>query len=259
MDSAERELSDNCAALAKVAAAGLSRPLRVVDVGAQGIGAHAYGSLTESCKLEIIGFDPLAARLSEREKSEGRGGLTLLPYAIGDGSTRTFYVNNQDATSSFFPLNNTFNACFDRLKELETVHTERIQTRRLDEVLPGGPVDFLSLDVQGCELTVLQGAERTLTSTAVVHCEVEFGPIYLGQPLFCAVHEHLAARRFALIDLLLRYYSYTVPSGCTSLDRLVWADAVYFLGTTDPEAKKIQALVAAAVYHKPNLAEYLLR
>ncbi len=145
------------------------------------------------------------------------------------------------------------------LSSLRGLRTEPITTRRIDDVLPQGPVDFLKLDVQGAELIVLQAGENTLSRTAVVHCEVEFSPIYTGQPLFPAVQEYLISRGFALIDLLIpSRYHYLTPSGRSAEDRLLWADAVFFLESNNPAILKIQALIAATVYRKPTLAEYLL-
>jgi Methyltransferase FkbM domain len=135
----------------------------------------------------------------------------------------------------------------------------RFTPYRMDDVLPEGPVDFLKLDVQGAELMVLQAAERTLSQTAVVHCEVEFGPIYTGQPLFPSIYQYLMSRGFTLIDLLIPgRYHYVTPSGRSAQDRLLWADAVFFYETDDPTTLRVQALIAASVYNKPTLAEHLL-
>jgi len=253
--------ANDCTAEITRALAAVKRPIRIVDVGAQSLGAgtHPYDGLLKICDPEIIGFDPLAQRLLERAESEPSSRLTLLPYAVGDGGTYTFYVNNEDANSSFFPLDELHNARFNHISQLRTVQTTQMTTRRLDEVLPEGPVDFLKLDTQGAELMILKGAERTLSQTATVHCEVMFSAMYVGEPLFPAVQEHLLSKNFELIDLLVSVrYSYLTPSGRSAPDRLLWADAVFFRKTDDPETQRIQALIAAAVYQKPTLAEHLL-
>ena len=69
-------------------------------------------------------------------------------------------------------------------------------------------VDFLKLDTQGSELMVLQGAEASLRSTRALEVEVEFNPIYVGQPLFGDVDAFLRARGFVLWRLKnLAHYS----------------------------------------------------
>lgn len=254
-------------ALARLVAALDGRRLTVVDVGAQRLASedHVYGQLRAAgVPHRVIGFEPLAERLEERARSEAGEPLTLLPYAVGDGGEHTLHVNNDDATSSLFPLNPALNREFEHLSHLAhlaTVRREAVQTRRLDDVLPpDDPVDFLKLDIQGAELLALRGAERTLARTAAVHCEVEFSPLYLGQPLFPEVQSHLNARGFALIDLLVPHrYSHRVPSGRTAPDRLIWADAVFFRDAVDdPATLLVQALAALLVYRKPTLAEHLL-
>jgi FkbM family methyltransferase len=256
-DAAHVDCSDMIAqALARV-----NRRLRVVDVGAQTLGSdsHPYHALLTTCDVEVIGFDPLEERLHERALAEPSPHLTLLPYAIADGETYTWYVNNDDSTSSLFPLNETGNAQFNNLSILQTARTEEIKTHRLDDVLPAGPVDMLKLDVQGAELLVLIGAARTLPLTSVVHCEVSFSAMYLGQALFPQIYDHLAARGFALVDLLLPgRYHYLTPSGCTTKDKLIWGDAIFFRETDVPEVQSVQALIAATVYQKRSLAEHLL-
>jgi FkbM family methyltransferase len=254
--------AQQCTSLATTALGALGRRPRVVDVGAQslGDGSHPYSPLTAMTAVDIVGFDPLGDRLDERREREiGAGSLLLLPYAIGDGNEHTLYINNDDATSSLLPLDDASNARFNHLSTLHTVRTEQVVTRRLDDVLPPGPVDFLKLDVQGAELMVLEGGRETVAAGAVVHCEVEFSPIYAGQPLYPDVHRALTEHGFTLIDFVnpARYY-YLGPSGAATNDRLLWADAVFFRDTDDAETLIAQALVAAAIYAKPSLAEHLL-
>jgi len=250
-----------CAAIAADARRCLARNPRIVDVGAQllGLGSNPYDPLARYSQLEITGFDPLEQRLAERSNLEGGDQLTLFPYAIGDGETHTLYVNNDDATSSLFPLNTLHNAAFNHIGKLRTVETRTLQTRRLDDVLPPGVVDFLKLDVQGAELMILHSARQTLKCTAVVHCEVEFAPIYSGQPLYPEIQTFLNQCGFELIDLLepVRYH-YVSPDEGPAADRLLWADAIFFRTTDDPETLRAQSLIAAAVYGKPTLAAHLL-
>lgn len=233
--------------------------LRVVDVGAQALGyeAHVYAPLAAATQVEVVGFDPLEARMHERAAKDGTA-VTLLPHALGDGRSHTLYVNNEDSTSSLLPLNSQYLAHFEHLHTLETVQTLEVETRRLDDVLPAGRVAFLKLDVQGAELMVLQNGPRTLADTAVVHCEVEFSPLYEDQPLYADVEQELKRADFYLVDLLVPHrYSY---SGATrTSDQLLWADAVFFKATDDRSVRSVQALIAATVYGKLSLAEHLLK
>ena len=46
---------------------------------------------------------------------------------------------------------------------------------------------FLKLDTQGSELAILEGAGRLLDDCLGIEVEVEFAPLYIGQPLFTDV------------------------------------------------------------------------
>lgn len=238
------------------------RRLTIIDVGAQNLPyeGHVYQALcVPSIPHRIIAFEPLLDRMHDRKALENGGSIEMLPHAVGDGTQQMLHVNNEDATSSLFPLNEEFDSQFKHLSGLRTLRREPIETRRLDDVLPTNSVDFLKLDVQGAELLALRGAEQTLARTAVVHCEVEFAPIYAGQPLYPELQTFLGSCGFELIDLLISHrYSYVVPSGRDARDRLVWADAVFFREDADPNMLLAQALAALLVYRKPTLSEHLL-
>ena len=250
--------------LAQQALAILGRRPRIVDLGAQILSntPHCYEALRSVTPLDIIGFDPLAHRIAQRLAMEGDAGdhLTLLPYAIADGANHTLYINNNDATSSLYPLNDAHNAAFDDLQMLRTLRVETVQTHRLDDVLPAEPVDFLKLDIQGSEAMALRHGVETLARTAVIQCEVAFAPIYRGQPLFSEIHDLLAAQGFELVDLLHpARYDYRDAAGARHGDRLLWAEAVFSRVDGDAGMLAAQALIAAVIYGKPSLARHKLR
>jgi FkbM family methyltransferase len=244
----------------------LGRDLLIVDVGAQQLTSeeHVYARLLRSgIRYRIIGFEPLGHRLRERLTNENDPRLTLLPNFVGDGSERTFHINNCDATSSLRPLNQKLNRLFRDLDRLETVRVESVKTDRLDTLLSDvATIDFLKLDIQGFEFEALQGATAILERTEVVHCEVEFAQIYAGQALFSEVEQYLRERRFELIDIVHPARSaYSVDYGCRSTDRLMWAEAVFFRAV-ERNAKRpcgylAQALIAWYVYGKRGLAKHL--
>ncbi|CCG42114.1 FkbM family methyltransferase [Magnetospirillum molischianum] len=205
-------------------------------------------------------FDPLQERLTEREVAEGGSAhLTLLPYALGDGGTHTLHINNHDATSSLYPLNTAGNAPFPLLAQLQTVRTETVATKRLDDVVPHQPVDFLKLDVQGGGLLILEHAREVLKQTALVHCKVEFSPIYQGQPLFGDIAAFLDRHGFYFLDFtFFGHYASETRLGFNSKDRLMWADALFLRRDPSADVKSSQALSLALIYQKFALADHLL-
>jgi methyltransferase FkbM-like protein len=76
--------------------------------------------------------------------------------------------------------------------------TEQVQLARLDDLDLNGSAAYLKADVQGHELEVLAGAERTLERTAAVELELSFVPLYEGQALAHAVMSWLYERGFRL-------------------------------------------------------------
>ncbi len=235
-------------------------PFTIVDVGAQMLGEpHIYEPLLRAgIRHRVIGFEPLQDRITERVAAEGGGTLQMLPYAVGDGARHRLHVNNDDATSSLFPLNRALTQHFNHLNTLRTVREEEVETRRMDEVVVSGPVDFLKLDIQGAELMALEGAGAVLGRTALIHCEVEFSPIYLGQPLFQDVAAHLRMRGFSFIDLTSEArYSYQGAAGGVSNDRLLWGDALFLRDEGGARVLAAQALAALLIYRKPGLAEHV--
>lgn len=247
------------------APAELDEPITIVDIGAQRLSdqSHAYAPLDAAgYRTRVIGFEPLAERLEDRKTAEADGALEMLPYFIGDGSRRTFYMNNYDATSSLLPLNERLTSQFVELAYLDTVRTEDAYTRKLDDVLPAHQrIDFLKLDIQGFELEALKGAEAALARTLVVHCEASFAEIYKDQCFFSDVEIFLRARGFAFIDIVHAHRAgYVVPSGTVRGDRLLWADAVFFKEPEGlaPSERAIQAVIAQLIYGKHALAEKLI-
>ena len=62
-------------------------------------------------------------------------------------------------------------------------------------------IDLLKLDVQGYELEVLRGAERSLLNTEVILMEVSLLGVNQGAPLVNEVLQFMAQRNFRAYDV----------------------------------------------------------
>jgi FkbM family methyltransferase len=243
----------------------IDSPIVVVDVGAQSLKAedHVYARLHQlDLPVRVIGFEPLVDRAIARRKEERGRDTEIIEAFVGDGEERTFYEMNSSGASSLLPLNAELCAGFMSLTALHTVRTQKIQTSLLDELLADLPaIDFLKLDIQGFELAALTGANSVLTRTAVVQCETEFIPVYLGQPLFSEVEIYLRARGFNFIDFHAPgYRAPVVPSGRARNEQLLWADSIFCVRpqAASDRALLTQAILAIALYHKVSIAERAL-
>ncbi len=261
-------LSPLAARLAPLVAA-LGRELVVVDVGAQTLEgeAHVYAPLGAlGVPVRLIGFEPLAGRAAARRAEEGGGAedgsVEIIEAFVGAGREEVFFENNASGTSSLLRLDAEFCAGFTSLAGLRTIASSRVRTERLDDLLGHVPaVDFLKLDIQGAELAALQGAASVLARTAMIQCEVEFAPIYQGQPLFSEVELFLRRAGFMLIDLVTEARrAPVVASGRAGAEQLLWADGVFVRRAelVSDDGLLAQAILAAALYDKPGIAERAL-
>ncbi len=170
--------------------------IRVIDVGAMNIGDDIYASLVAAGIAHILGFECVQAEC-DRLNAMKRSTHTCLPYAIGDGTEREFHECNYPMTSSLYEPNSALLAKFQNLENLtRVVKKGSIQTHRLDDLPEAAGADFLKLDVQGAEVDVMKGAENVLADAVVVHTEVEFVPMYKGQPLFAEVDQRMRKSGF---------------------------------------------------------------
>jgi len=72
----------------------------------------------------------------------------------------------------------------------------KIPTIRLDDVDEIKNIDYLKIDIQGGELEVFKNGVNLLKNCLVIHTEVEFLPMYEGQPLFSEIELFLRERGF---------------------------------------------------------------
>ncbi len=195
-------------------AACLPRPLTVVDVGCRWGAAALWDELPGTL---VIGFDPdeeECRRLTERagDSSTAR----FVPVALGGrtGPAR-LHLTEQPACSSLYPPDATLVETRPALVVITPAGETEVELQTLDGWTAAegiDRVDYLKADTQGSELDILRGAEATLESVRVVQVEVEFNPIYEGQPLFADVDAYLRGQGFVLWRLAdLAHYG--LPDG----------------------------------------------
>lgn len=237
--------------------------VEVVDVGASLLGAaERWAPLVETGAARITGFEPNPAERA-RLLAAQRPGLRILPQALGRGGKATLHVTHYPGCSSLYPpdpqvIDRFVGAWAQPEGNFHVVATLPVETSRLDDLVAAGTCpapDYLKLDVQGGERDVLEGATRTLAGACVVECEVEFVPLYKGQPLFHDVAALLQAQGFLLHQLrdvagqALRPFL-LARSKLEPLSQLLWADAVFVRDfTTAPAWPDAMLLKAALVLH----------
>ncbi len=198
----------------------------------------------------------------------------VVPKAIGkrDGDA-TFYETVASSASSLLP---TAPSAKDYAVEVNMhrlqvwgVHTQvrkthQMRVRSLDSLVASGeapPVDFLSIDAQGAELDIMEGAANQLRHRVVgLVIEAEFAPLYDGQPLFYDTMARLARDGFRVCDLLNIQYFYTYPYSPELLqDGFVTVAEVVYLKDDWRSLDSTAALKLAAVSAALGRFDYAVR
>ena len=178
-------------------------PLVLADIGARG--GLKSNWLPARRHLRVLGFEP-----DKREfdalvaRHQGDRALTFFNTALHNSrGTVPLYVARDRGLTSIFKPNRAFLDSFPEASRFDTTSVIDMPTDTLDNVLLTSgidDVDFIKADTQGSELYVLEGAASALAAGVVgVEVEVEFAPIYTGQPLFADVDALSAAVRSGVV------------------------------------------------------------
>lgn len=174
-----------------------------LDVGAnEGLfGQYLRGA---GYRGRIVSFEPLSGAFAKLEVASARDPKwECVPTALGAFQGQaTLNVAANWASSSLLPMEPRHSAAEPRTAY---VGKEECSVVPLDDLLPKllRPTErvYLKLDVQGSELDVLRGAERTLAQTDALDVELSLVPLYTGAPLFGDVVGNLDARGFGLVAI----------------------------------------------------------
>jgi len=169
----------------------------VVDVGANPIdGDPPYRQLLDAGLCRVTGFEPQSAALAELRRQAGPL-ERYLPYAVGDGDQHTLHLC---ATSGFASLLEPDAQQLDLLVDFpelaRVTGRERVDTQRLDDIEEISEVDYLKIDIQGGELSVLRAGRQKLSRAVAIHTEVGFHRLYHDQPTFADVDLELRDQGF---------------------------------------------------------------
>lgn len=246
------------------------RRLSICDVGAA-IGINAdkpeWDGLVEAGLAKVIGFEPDENALLALKKFSSH--YEFLPYFIGNGQPQKFHLNSFPETNSLLPSNHEFLKHYAMLGPLmKTKEIIDCETTTLDDALGGRKIDVLKLDVQGAALDVLQGGLETLKNTLFVKCEVEFNPLYEGQPLFAEIDQFMREQGFMLYRFFPLKNLPLLPldlSGekLNTFGQVGWTDAIYVpnhdrLPSFPKHDLQLVALFSALCFGYTDLACHLL-
>jgi len=203
-------------------------------------------------QLSVYGFeaDPEACAAANAQAHDRPWQEKHFPEAIaGRIGTATLYLTQFPACSSLYPPDLTVCARFGLQDLVQVTARLPLTTTTLAAVCrrEGVPIDVLYLDIQGAELAALQGAGAYLQDTLCVQTEVEFVPLYQGQPLFGDIDAFLRSQGFALFALGTSNYARpaSVVYSQARAGQMVWGDALYLrdpFGMTAPNLPLLKNL-----------------
>ncbi|NWJ41142.1 MAG: FkbM family methyltransferase [Geothrix sp.] len=252
--------------------AGGDLELTMLELGALPIDSKSepfHALLDQWAKSKVVAFEPDAELCSELNRKAPRG-VRYYPTAVAKRrETRPFYETVHSMCGSLFPPDERYADLFHNLDVMRLKKTSSIDTVPLDEFVEEqaiGCVDFIKMDIQGAELEALQGAAAVLQDVLFIVCEVEFVPLYLGQPLFGDVDAFLRSRGFTFHKFIGGAGRTVKPlvfnNDTNHLNQQMWADAIFIRDLFHLDALTSDQLqkmaIFLALYGSPDVALFLL-
>lgn len=206
-------------------------PFTFIDVGAMGGIPLKWNNLLEVMK--IIAFEPDPREFA---KLVSNNKITYLNYALHSKSEDIrYYITQGHGKSSLYKPNMEILSQFNDPERFQIVQEELIPAARVknvDSVLEENKikdVDFIKLDTQGSELSILEGGVGNLVPKIFgAQIEVEFIEMYKNQPLFRNLDEFMDTKGFQLMDLRRQYWKRKDAVVYGEKGQLIFGDALYF-------------------------------
>ena len=244
-----------------------NKKIHFVDVGASG-GAHKRWKKLEG-NLRTFLFEP-DVRSYEKLETSHSDGVSLYNCALSDNNGEAdFYLCKDPQKSSSLQPNFDCLQMFHNPERYHVIGKEKYKSYSLDFLLKSekeGDIDFIKLDTQGSELSILHGASETLDNVIGLEVEVEFVKLYEEQSLFSDIDQFLKSKNFQLIDLSRYHWNRNEHKVGIEKGQLIFSDALYFKtpevliedDNTTPEMI-IKALVLYVLYGYIDMALSLLK
>ena len=223
------------------------RAATVLDVGARwGMEASWYALPP---LVSLVGFEPDAdecARLNEKASAHQR----YEPVALGKEDGRVpLTITEEPGCSSLFPPDPSVIERYPLLEVMRPRRQVEVEVTRLatwSERTGCRDVAFMKLDVQGAELAILEGAGSLLDGCVGLEAEVEFFPLYQGQPLFSELERFRAQFPEARTESFARRWLETLTSGRPVADYGQFQRVQQLFGKAGPSRPLNQILSARA-------------
>ena len=243
----------------------IKSPIDIVDIGANPIDGEApYKPLLDSGLAHVYGFEPNPDALARLNAAKGQN-ETYFPSAVYNGAEQELRVCESQGMTSLLEPNINLLSYFHGFPEWgKVVERISIPTVRLDDFSEIKNLDYLKIDIQGGELEVFRNGTNRLKECLVIQTEVEFLPMYEGQPLFSEVELYLRELGFTFhkfFPLVSRIVQPMLVNNniYSELSQATYADAIFIKDFTkfdqlDPEQLKKISLILNDIYGSFDIA-----
>ena len=173
----------------------------LIDIGAAGEIEPRWKPY--SYLIKYFGFEP-DVRSSDNLNNIVKSFLDykIFPTALSETEKDSeFYLCKKPEVSSLYKPNISLLKNFPDKERFSVINKQSLKTVSLDSYNIENN-DFIKIDVQGSELNILNGANKTLEKTFGLELEIEFLELYQDQPLFGEVCKKLAEKGFQFIDFV---------------------------------------------------------
>jgi FkbM family methyltransferase len=172
---------------------------QVIDVGANR-GQFSLLIRTLPRDVPIFAVEPLPEAAETFERVFGADAcIDLHVGAVGAVEEKHIMHLAHDAdSSSLYPVAGEQVRIFPGSREVSTREVTVTTLDQYRERWPNSNRMLMKIDVQGAELDVLKGATETLQRCAFVTVECSHTELYIGQPLYVEIADHLEGRGFTV-------------------------------------------------------------
>lgn len=181
-------------------------PLSYIDIGSRGGFQNDLSPLAFA--VNAIGFEP-----DPKERARLGGTPTgpwmstrILPYAIGAETGRQkLFIPTDPQSASLLEHNPEIGRRFHKPQFFEVQDIMDVDTVTLAEAIRLAgikSVDYIKIDIEGAEMSVLSASPEIMESVLAVKTEVSFLPLRRGQHLAHEIEAYFKERCFELMDVI---------------------------------------------------------
>jgi len=244
--------------------------INLMDIGAACISEiPVYKKLFDESLAHLHAFEGDTRQVEKIKEMYGEN-VTVFNDFLSDGTEKTLYLAS--AASGMTSLLKPDLAALKFFNGFELFgqiyNTESIQTKRLDDVSEIPLIDFLKMDIQGSELSVLENGLLTLKDCLAIQLEISYICLYENQPTFGEIDIWMRAHGFAphcFLDVKKWSIAPTIVNNDfrVPLNQLLESDIVYiknplkFSDLNDTQLKKM-ALIAHYCFSSFDLCVHAL-